>query len=206
MNKNFDNNGFEYVDLDLPSHTLWATCNVGADKPSDFGLYFQWGDTIGYTKKQIGKDNKLNFESYKWIKRGDEKHFLKYTTEGAKLELEDDAAHVNMGGDWHMPSPKQISELLDNTTQFWEVHNLDDVKGMRFTSKIDSSKSIFIPAAGYVVGGSVSAIENIAGVWSSMLYTKYYVHSAQYLYFYSNNVFINIINRYFGFSVRGVIG
>lgn len=120
--------------------------------------------------------------------------------------MEDDAAYVNMGGDWHIPSPEQITELLDNTLQSWEVHNLDDVKGMRFTSKSDSSKSIFIPAAGYVAGGLVSGIETIAGVWSSMLYTSYYVRSAHYLYFYSNNVFINIIDRYFGFSVRGVIG
>lgn len=60
-----NNNGFDYVDLRLPSGTLWAVQNVGASKPSDYGQYFQWGDTIGYTKKQIGKDNKLNFESYK---------------------------------------------------------------------------------------------------------------------------------------------
>ena len=57
MNKDFNNtNGFSYVDLGLPSGTLWATCNVGADKPSDFGLYFQWGDIQGYTADQVGLD------------------------------------------------------------------------------------------------------------------------------------------------------
>lgn len=56
MDKEINNNGYEYVDLGLPSGTLWATCNVGASKPSDYGLYFQWGDTIGYPKDQIGKD------------------------------------------------------------------------------------------------------------------------------------------------------
>ena len=52
--KKINNNGHEYVDLNLPSGTLWATCNIGASKPSESGLYFQWGDTQGYTKEQIG--------------------------------------------------------------------------------------------------------------------------------------------------------
>ena len=56
MAKNINSNGFDYVDLGLPSGTLWATQNVGASKPSDYGLYFQWGDSKGYTKKQLGKD------------------------------------------------------------------------------------------------------------------------------------------------------
>ena len=57
MGKEFNNNGFDYVDLGLPSGTLWATCNVGASKPEDFGLYFQWGGTQGYTNEQVGKIN-----------------------------------------------------------------------------------------------------------------------------------------------------
>ena len=59
MNKEINNNGYDYVDLGLPSGTLWATCNIGASKPSEYGLYFQWGDTIGYSLSDIG------FTSYK---------------------------------------------------------------------------------------------------------------------------------------------
>ena len=57
MDKEINNNGYGYVDLGLPSGTLWATCNVGASKPSDYGLYFQWGDIVGYAKGQIGNVN-----------------------------------------------------------------------------------------------------------------------------------------------------
>lgn len=60
MDKKINNNGFEYVDLELPSGTLWATCNVGASKHSGFGLYFQWGDTNGYAKDQVGKNKQFH--------------------------------------------------------------------------------------------------------------------------------------------------
>ena len=165
-------NGFGYADLGLPSKTLWATCNVGADKPSDFGLYFQWGDTIGYTQDQIGLgvgQKKFAWADYKWNPSGDGKTFTKYTTEGATLELEDDAANKYMGGDWHMPTPTQISELLNNTTNTWTTQN--GVNGYNFTSKTDTSKSIFIPAAGNAWDGSVSYSGDDGCVWSSMLST-----------------------------------
>ena len=151
----FYDNDHKYVDLGLPSGTLWETMNVGASKPSDYGLYFQWGDTKGYTKEQIGieKGQKVfSWIDYKWYLSGytydDTIEFKKYTTEGATLELEDDAAYVNMGGSWHMPTPTQIYELHNNTTTAWVEE--DGVEGMTFTSKKDSSKSIFIPAVGSV--------------------------------------------------------
>ena len=105
---NLNANGHDYVDLDLPSGTLWATCNVGANKPSDAGLYFQWGDTQGYTANQIGTGEgkkKFFWFDYKW---GIDPNFTKYTNLGEALELEDDAAHVNMGGNWHMPTNEQV--------------------------------------------------------------------------------------------------
>ena len=72
IKENFDNNGYSYVDLGLPSGTLWATCNVGASKPSDAGLYFQWGDTQGYTADQIGtgsekKEFSTDWRDCKWL-------------------------------------------------------------------------------------------------------------------------------------------
>ena len=68
MDKGINNNGFEYVDLELPSGTLWAAMNVGASKPSDYGLYFQWGDTSGYTADQVGKGKQFasDWNDYKW--------------------------------------------------------------------------------------------------------------------------------------------
>ena len=196
-------NGHDYVDLGLPSGTLWATMNVGASKPSDYGLYFQWGDTQGYTQDQIGKDKQFSWNDYKWSIDGSGSNFSKYTTNGATLELEDDAAHVNMGGDWHMPTPTQIRELIDNTTTAWTTSN---GTGMTFTSRTDRTKSIFIPAAGGAWLGSLHSSGYFGSVWSSMLGTGN-VDSGQYLYFYSGNALLSYYyDRGCGFSVRGVLG
>ena len=199
-------NGHDYVDLGLPSGTKWATCNVGARNPSDAGLYFQWGDTVGYTADQVGTgDGQKKFASdWSDYKFGTSPNFTKYTTTGATLELEDDAAHVNMGGNWHMPSSKQIKELIDNTTTAKTIS--DGINGRLFTSKKEPSKSIFIPAAGDAWDGSVLHSGNNGGVWSSMLSTGY-VGSGQGLIFSSLGISLNqYYNRLYGFSVRGVIG
>ena len=201
-----NNNGYDYVDLGLPSGTLWATMNVGASKPSDAGLYFQWGDTKGYTKEQVGTgDGKKKFywSDYKWNPSGDGKTFTKYASEGESLELEDDAANVNMGGDWHIPTDGQIRELLDNTTSTWTEQ--DYVKGRLFTSTKDTSKSIFIPAAGIAWDGSLCYSGDSGFVWSSML-SAGSVFDGQYLYFDSDLAGLYSSYRYNGFSVRGVIG
>lgn len=203
MDKGINNNGFEYVDLELPSGTLWATYNVGASKPSESGLYFQWGDTKGYTAEQVGKDKHfaLDFSDYKW---GVYPNFTKYATTDATLDLEDDAAHANMGGSWHIPTPEQIMELLDNTTR--KLTTLDGVNGSLFTSKKNPSKSIFIPTAGYASGGSVHYGESISDVWTSMLGKGGVVYGTC-LGLVSGGVFLGgYANRYYGFSVRGVIG
>lgn len=210
-NKNFNNqkinnNGFNFVDLGLPSGTLWATANVGASKPSDYGLYFQWGDVKGYTPDHVrlNKDKKaFVWDDYKLSINGSNENFSKYKTPGATLDLEDDAAHVNMGGDWHMPSPEQIQELIDNTTSTWTKQ--DGVNGRLFTSKKDASKTIFIPAAGFAWDGSLNLSGDYGSVWSSMLGTGY-VNGGQYLSFYSGNAGLYNYGRYYGFSVRGVLG
>ena len=210
MNKDFNTtNGFGYVDLGLPSGTLWATKNIGADKPSDFGLYFQWGDVQGYTQDQIGYGKKKfssDWSDHKWYLSGDDfdnDNFTKYKTEGATLELGDDAAHIHMGGSWHIPSSEQIQELIDNTTSKWI--KLDNVNGRFFTSKSDTSKTIFIPAAGWASNGSLSSVGDVADVWSSTLDTSN-VSYGQDLYFGSVYVGLDDGRRYCGFSVRGVLG
>ena len=200
-----NNNGYDYVDLGLPSGTLWATCNVGASNPSDYGKYFQWGDVQGYTKGQIGsgdgnKKFALDWSDYKW---GSEPNFSNYTAAGETLKLEDDAAHAIMGGSWHMPSPTQIQELLYNTTNIWTT--LDGINGRLFTSKSESSQSIFIPAAGDALDGSVCSRGNYGNIWSSMMDIGN-VNYGQDLYFDSEGIDLYDEYRCNGSSVRGVIG
>ena len=102
-------NGYEYVDLGLPSGTMWATCNVGATKPEDEGLLFQFGRVDGYLyndkHNQFKTDDTPVTTSGKIYKKND------------ILDLDDDAAHVHIGGKWRMPTYEQLNELLDNTTQ-----------------------------------------------------------------------------------------
>lgn len=204
MNKEINNNGFDYIDLGLPSGTLWAAMNVGASKSSDYGLYFQWGDTKGYDFSQIGKDKQFNWNDYKFSINGSSSNFRKYTATNATLELEDDAANFHMGGVWHMPTPKQFRELLDNTTSTWTT--LDGVNGVTFTAKNDGSKFIFIPAPGAVWNGLVLNSGYTGTIWSSML-SERYVGNGQHLYFNPGYIFLSgSCGRCNGISVRGVIG
>lgn len=188
--------------------------NVGASKASDGGLYFQWGDTQGYTEDQFGVDDGKKYffwNTYKWSIDISDSNFSKYTNASDKLELEDDAAHVNMGGDWHIPSPDQCQELIDETTTTWTTS--DGVSGATFTSKKDKSKSIFIPSAGYARGETVDSLgEDDGWVWASMLNTNSATY-AQFLWVSSKNAILvsdligpHINSRYIGFSIRGVIG
>ena len=192
---------YSYVDFELPSGTKWATQNVGARKPSESGLYFQWGDTKGYAKDQVGKDKQFYWNDYKWNPSGDGETYTKYTTIGAKLELEDDAAHVNMGGSWHIPTPDQIKELINNTTH--KSAAIDDVSGVMLTSKKDKSKTIFFPQTGMVWDGSVDFIESFGAVWSSMLSVDF-VDSGRY--FDISSILGDGFARCGGASIRGVIG
>ena len=204
--KNINSNGFDYVDLNLPSRTKWAAMNVGASKPSDAGLYFQWGDVKGCTKGQIGRDKAFSWSTYKWSVDGIDSNFSKYNTVGDTLDLEDDAANIHMGGDWHMPTPTQIRELINETDNTWTTQ--DGVNGRLFTSKKDSSKFIFIPAAGHADNGSLYDSGGEADVWSSTLKASNVNYDANYgrcLSFDSYNVNLRSSYRYYGFSVRGVL-
>ena len=106
-------NGQAYVDLGLPSGTLWAKCNVGASKESDYGGYYQWGGTVDYTSTA----KTCNWTTYPY--GTDSNALTKYNLKTdygtvdnkTELELSDDVAHQIMGGDWHMPSVLHIKEL-----------------------------------------------------------------------------------------------
>ncbi len=191
----------EYVDLGLPSGLKWATCNVGAEHPYDYGDYFAWGETT--TKSTY------DWSTYKWC-NGSSQTLTKYCTDSnygtvdnkTVLDPEDDAAHANWGGGWRMPTTAEWKELYDNTTCTWTTEN--GVAGRKFTSKADSSKYIFLPSAGYRNGTDVDVAGSYGYYWSSSLYSSP-PYDACSMYFYSGNVYPQSYDyRYYGFSVRPV--
>lgn len=196
-----------YVDLGLPSGTLWATCNIGATTPEDYGDYFAWGETEGYN------DGKTYFDwnTYKWCK-GSQSTMTKYCTNSSsgyngftddktELDLEDDAAYVNWGPAWRMPSYEQFMELARNTTTEWTTQN--GVNGRKITSKTNGN-SIFLPAAGSPDSGSLGGAGSEGYYWSRSLHASN-PNDAWYVYFGLSGIgWADICNRYYGQSVRPV--
>ena len=196
-------NGFEYVDLCLPSRTKWATCNVGADSEIDCGLYFAWGETVGYSG--ITDTKQFGWRDYKFSKCGSNK-FIKYNdTDGKKvLDLCDDAAHTHMGGKWHMPTIEQIRELKSNTISNWVTnYNGSGVGGMLFTSKSDNSKKLFLPTCGFLGNGN-SSYKCLFGYFSSSSIFSFDDCYCTVLGFNADIVSIIKCHRSFGGTIRGV--
>ena len=167
-------NGFEYVDLGLPSGTMWATCNVGATELEDEGLLFQFGRVDGY--KYWDTNNKFRTNNQNFQDTVNE--FIPKSTSGKVykeneiLDLDDDAAHVNMGGKWRMPTKDELEELLDNTTH--EVKNVNEVQGILFTSNINN-KHLFVPFAGWWCNGSFYKVRSSTNMWSSQVHELYFM-------------------------------
>ena len=192
------------VDLGLPSGKLWAKCNLGANSEEESGLYYQWGDTQGYTKEQIGTNKTFNWNSYKWSVDGSSSNLSKYNSTDSKtvLDLEDDAVHATLGGNWKMPTHEDWLELKYNTTRQWTQVN--GVNGYKCTAS--NGNYIFLPAAGYGDGSSLYDEGSYGNFWSSSLYSvgsgsafscDFYIGG-----FYPENSY----GRFLGFSVRGVLG
>lgn len=164
-------NGFDYVDLGLPSGTKWATCNVGADKETDYGFYFAFGETKGYSCFTDAKA--FNWGDYKFSVNGSNAKFSKYnnTDEKKVLDLCDDAAYIHMGGKWHIPTNEQFKELLDekNTVSTW-LHDYCDsgVSGRLFRSRINN-ETLFIPANGFISGNASYQNGLTCSLWTSSL-------------------------------------
>jgi hypothetical protein len=135
ITKKMLNDQYDYVDLGLPSGTLWAKCNVGAKTETEYGDYFAWGETK--------PKNEYNWKNYKF---GDEHNLTKYNDEDklTELELKDDAAHVNMGSEWCIPTTKQFEELFKLDAKFIKNYNDTNVPGMLFTGK--NGNTLFLPA------------------------------------------------------------
>ena len=167
------------------------------------GLLFQWGRVDGY--RYDDKNNK--FISPEQNKQDTGNEYIPITTSGTTydesniLNLEDDAAHVNMGGDWRMPTKDELQELFDNTKH--DVVTVNGVKGMLFTSNINGHK-LFIPFSGYFGDSNFRWLGYNANIWSSSVHETY-TNDAYSLYFNDdNNVLIFSYYRSYGFSVRGV--
>lgn len=188
----------EYVDLGLPSGTLWATCNVGANSPEEYGDYFAWGET------QPNNYSKSAYRYYDSVYKVYTKYCLHrdYGTIDNKSELEmsDDAATVNWGVDWQMPSLEQFKELISYTTTMWT--QLNGVSGKMIVSKSNGNR-IFLPAAGYRNGTSLNdAVSN--GYYLSRSLDTSDSNYACYLCF-DSNLFKTYRNyRYYGYVVRPV--
>lgn len=155
----------EYVDLGLPSGTLWATCNVGATTPDGYGDYFAWGDVDsksstdwGCYKYGKGKNNQLTKycinPSY---------GFNGFSDKLMVLQAGDDAATANWGKEWCTPTKEQWEELYQTTTRSWSSKN--GVNGVLFTGS--NGKSIFLPAAGCLWGNDLGATGVLGSYWSS---------------------------------------
>ncbi len=187
-------NGHEYVDLGLPSGALWATCNVGADAPHDYGNYYAWAET----------STKSNYD-WSTYKYGTEKALTKYGSDGkTTLDAEDDAALVNMGGRWRMPSLAQLEELRTQCSWTWTSQS--GVNGYLVTSQ-SNGNSIFIPAAGDRNGTEGNFAASYGYYWSRSLAADASLNAAnaEYLYFLAGSVGTYANHRSYGHAVRAVI-
>ena len=195
---------YKWVDLGLK--VKWAAWNVGATKPEEYGLYFAWGETQGYTG--ITDDKQFTWSDYEFSIDGSSSNFSKYnSTDGlTTLETSDDAASATQST-CRMPTKSDFEELIANTTSaLTNNYNGSGVSGVIFTSTKEgyTDKSIFVPASGYCYDGSLSFASSYGYYWSSSLNESYSSNSC-FLYFYSGNVGVSDNYRYCGRSVRAVL-
>lgn len=191
IKKKINTNGHCYVDLGLPSGTLWACYNVGSSTETGYGNFYKYGQGANvYNKNQAD-----------------------YTGVETPLASSADTATQVMGGDWHMPLSGQCQELIDNTNHEWVFSmNGTGVNGVKFISKKDPSKYIFIPASGNYYNGRLVCRGTHCNVWASTSWNTtnaYYFHAINQSSspdLNPNSIKVWSTSRYFGYSVRGVIG
>lgn len=175
--------GHEYVDLGLPSGVKWATCNVGASKPEEYGDYFAWAETK--TKKEYTKENSKTCGK----DRNDISGSSRY-----------DAARANWGGNWRMPTKAEMQELRDKCT--WTRTTQNGKNGYKVTGP--NGNSIFLPAAGRRYGSSLEYAGSNGYYWSSTPYDGNDDNNAYYLYFCDGQG-VYYDGRGIGRSVRPVL-
>ena len=198
-------NGHEWIDLGLPSGLKWATCNVGATKPEEYGDYFAWGETV----PKITYD----WSTYKYGAAYDK--LTKYCTNALYgldnfansktiLDIEDDAANSDWGGNWRIPTFEEWTELREHCIWTWTAnYNNIGISGYIVTGK-NNGKSIFLPAAGSYNDDDLNDAGNSGLYWSSSInmadpYFAWHVRfSADLLFAYS-------VGRIYGLSIRPVL-
>ena len=174
--------GHEYVDLGLPSGTLWATMNVGASSETDYGNYYQYGKGAAQYAATSGQSD--------------------YSGTEDPLAASADTAVQVWGGSWHMPTKTQMEELTANTTYQWVTnYKGSGINGGTFTAT--NGAVLFFPAAGYWGNGSQLYVDNTGDYWSSSPNDS---NGACYLYFDSGYKGVHHDNRKYGYSVRPVVG
>lgn len=190
-------NGHDYVDLGLPSGTLWATCNVGASSPEGYGDYFAWGETqpkstYNWSNYQHGNYNTLTkyCTDSRWGYNG-------YVDNQTILQPMDDAVTANWGDGWRMPTKAELDELIDKTDNVWTICN--GKYGRLFKG---NGNTLFLPAA-----GAGDSKEGVFGCyWSSSLYTEIPEFACTSYSFHSDGCFIvnGYTSRSYGYPVRAV--
>ena len=188
-------NGHAYVDLGLS--VKWATCNVGASKPEDYGDYYAWGETT--TKSDY------SWKTYKWCK-GTDDTMTKYCTNSkygtvdnrTTLTSSDDVATVKWGSKWRMPTKEEVEELVGDCTWTWTTQS--GVKGKKVTGP--NGNSIFLPAAGGRDGTDLFGRGASGNYWSATKGTYEWAHR---LYFIDDYIYWDYsCLRNYGFPVRPV--
>lgn len=220
----------DYVDLGLPSGTLWATENVGDTDHYLGGLFFAWGETKGYTF-EVDDGHIFDTDCYKWMMPG--KYFptdmVKYTFEDGEknacwyangvyvgttvdgvtyknlktLLPEDDAATVNWGPEWRMPTTKEFKELLDDQYTTLDEANVNGISGLMITSKINGN-SVFLSFYGMRLGKSIMNFDKGYYFTSELSYRSYSGGCVQIQPY--NGDFYNVggYHRAYGLTIRPV--
>ena len=188
-----DSNHPHMIDMGLPSGTKWACCNVGADKPEADGHYYSWGE--------IQTKNTYNWDTYEYGYYNFDEDWSHLVNIGSNIGgTRYDAATVQWGESWRMPTKKQYVELIENTNPTWTTQN--DRKGFLFTSS--NGSTLFLPASGYYGDSEVHQYEYYGNYWTSVLYDAVPAY-AHVLYFQPNKIEKDkIAVRYYGLPVRPV--
>ena len=213
------NESDEWVDLGLPSGTLWATKNIGAEMLYDSGNYYGWGDVTG--EKTVNNASSYGPQSYSGAPTSTENtygttYYWQCCATDSRYSQYDIAAY-QLGDNWTMPTPDQVAELINNTNNMSTYIN--NVRGFKFVNKNDESKWIFIPAAGYKLSGNLRK-NGYLYVWTSEIhwYQNRLIGGSYYDYNYNkrglaltdyyddgDDVTYGIFNPSYGFPVRPVI-
>ena len=199
--------GHEYVEI---GGIKWATMNVGATGVTDYGLYFQWGDTQGYTAAQVGSGEGQKYFAWKDYKYGNGTSYpsmTKYNSTDGKtvLDASDDAVQAAWGGNWRMPTVSEFIALGEAVTSAWTAdYQGSGVAGVVLTSNADGA-TLFFPACGLAIWGSVDGVDE-GLYWSSSLNGDYGDNNAYCLNFIDNDlIWQGNAPRYSGYPVRGVL-